>query len=366
MVRLVDVIEVEFASHVIAIEAEGDEFFVITSDGASVLRGGRLERVLDAHVHATSHGCLLTPSQIVLLDGTRIDLPPLDGARPSAILRTTDAFFIGVEDDERVDAAAVYRLDHRGEVVWRASTAPPATIGGHVSQMRRETGFQIEPMPPWRPQQWNMYVGELCVSGDRLVAQFAESPRSGIGICYGIDVATGGVVYTTPPGPYQELAAAHEPGAFLVGVQGYGAFETRLVDREGHAGTTWASHGIALLGEPLRLIELENTLPSRSHVAILLPDGRVEHGARLPGYYTSRVIVASDGRAVFWRDDALVIVSRDGTRLERVFATPKRGRPCVRHLAGTVPGRVCMAWWTSVLVANAWHREARVIAGALG
>jgi hypothetical protein len=186
--------------------------------------------------------------------------------------------------------------------------------------------------------------------------------RTGIGAGYGIDLATGAPVYRTRPGPHGRLAAAAEPGWFLVGLQGYGAFETRLVDREGRIATTWPSHGIALPGDPVRIVELENRAPSRCRFATLYEDGSVHHGAALPGYYTSSVVIAADGSAVFWRDDALMWVSPDGKRLERLLATPHGRNGTAFKLAGRAPGRLAMSWSTSSFDdAGRWQRNHRLL-----
>jgi hypothetical protein len=221
--------------------------------------------------------------------------------------------------------------------------------------------FTIKPAQPWIPQQWNSVRGDLLISSDRVLATFAEMPRSGIGVCYGIDLDTGEIVYQTRPAPYCEMAAGLEPGSFFVGVQGYGAFETWLVDRSGVVRAAWASHGIVLRGDPVRIVELENRLPSRSYVSTLFSGGRVQHGARLPGYYTSPVVVTRDGGAVFWRDNALLYVSPDGECIERLLQTPERGRPQCGALVGGAPGRLALYWSRSFEADGAWRDENRLL-----
>lgn len=337
------VADLELDGAVVAIEQLDGRCFVALRDRVYVLDGTGLEPVLEGvEVLQMRDGRVLTPAHIVTLDGARLELPSFDGASASRFAPLPDGAIVAVDRRGRVDAAALFRLDASGHVIWRASAAPPATIAGYVSEARREDNFAIKPARPWKPQQWNIVYGDVHVSGDRVLAVYAEMPRSGIGIGYGIDLATGAVVYRTAPGPHGEIAPAPAAGSFLVGLQGYGAFETRLVDRDGVVRTTWPSHGIALPGHPIRIIELENVLPSKSHMATLLDDGGVRRGAHLTGYYTSPAIVAADGSAVFWRDGALMRATPDGERVERLLPTSVPGDPYARTLAGSVPGRVVL------------------------
>lgn len=202
--------------------------------------------------------------------------------------------------------------------------------------------------------------GALHVSGDRVLAIFAEMPRSGIGIGYGLDLPTGHIVYTTAPAPHGEVAAAPR-GGFFIGRQGYGVFKTKLVDRDGDVVLEWPSAGHAIVGDTVRIVELESVGPSRSHVATLLSEGGVARGVRLPSYYTSSVLVAGDGGLVFWRDGAVVHVSADSSRLVRLFETPRDDRAYVRVLVGEVPGRVAFLWGTNREVDGELVREQRLL-----
>jgi len=330
---------------VLAIEKLGGRFIVAQRDRVTAIRDESLEPVIGGVEVLQMRGAhILTPEHVVGLEqGTRLRLPLFDGALASRFTPLPDGVIVAVEQRGRADAAAVFRLDSNGNVIWRASTAPPATISGYGSEARRDDNFELKPARPWKPNQWNIAYGDVHISGDRLLAVYAEMPSSGIGIGYGIDLARGRVIYKTVPAPYGNISCAREPGSFLVGLQGYGAFETRLVDRTGSVRTTWPSHGIALPTDPVRVIEIENVTPSKSHIATLLDDGRVQRGVHLPGYYTSPAIVASDGRAVFWRDGSLMFATPDGDRVERLLSTPLPGDPYSTSLAGTVPGRVALS-----------------------
>lgn len=356
------VADIEIAGYVCAVEQLRDDIVVAVQDAVLVVRDERLEPLIKPiEVLAMRGEYILTPRDIVKLDGTRISLPAFDGLRPRRFCPLASGAIVAIDDLHRPDVAAVVRLDGQGTVMWRAPILPPAMLSGYVSEARATDNFTIKPARPWTPVQWNIVGGDLLISSDRVLATFAEMPRSGIGICYGIDLDMGEIVYQTPPAPYGEIAPGLEPGSFLVGVQGYGAFETWLVDRCGVVCTTWASHGSVLRGDPVRIVELENVSPSRSHVSTLFPGGRVHHGAHLPGYYTSPVVVARDGGAVLWRDNALLYVSPDGERIERLLQTPERGRPHAPALAGRAPGRLALCWSTTFEASGARKNENRLL-----
>jgi hypothetical protein len=127
---------------------------------------------------------------------------------------------------------------------------------------------------------------------------------------YVLSLVDGALRFATQQGPISETAALGR-GAFLVGYQGYGAFETLLYERDGDMQTRWASHGHYLVSETdVRVIEMENVLPSKMHLARLLPGGVVVRGARLDGYYTAKPSLRADNTALFFRNGAL-LAARD-------------------------------------------------------
>jgi hypothetical protein len=88
------------------------------------------------------------------------------------------------------------------------------------------------------------------------------------------------------------------------------------------------------VGADVRVIELENVLPSRMHLARLLPDGSVAKGTWLNGYYTSEPALLADGTALFFRHGAL-LAARDlaiDARLE--LAAPDDGNLCTSIVTG--------------------------------
>ncbi|MDP3232729.1 MAG: hypothetical protein Q8N26_08135 [Myxococcales bacterium] len=326
---------------IVAIEQVGQSLIVASSSSAARLERATLVPLLtDLEIEDFKQGWAFTATAMVALDGTTVPLSELVGL---SLVRFTPlhegGFLVAFANEKDRSAAGVARIDHQGHVVWMTRATPPATLSGVVSDARASEGWVLKTARPWTPGWWLIHDGHLGVSGDRAFAVFHDS--SGLGLGYGLDLDTGRLVFQTEPAPWSELCAAPEAGSFLAGVQGYGAFETRLIDRTGAVRRTWPSHGRVVPGEPLRLIELDNTVPSTCRVATLDPSGAVRHGPNLTGYYTSPVIAAADGGSVFWRDGVLQSLSRDGTRLESLSSVAPL--QFVSALGGTVPGIIAFA-----------------------
>jgi len=317
--------------------------FVVTRGALHAVAGGALAPVIEPiDVVDLSGGLVLTPHELVEIGGARRALPPLDGAEPKALIALPDGAIIAVCHPQDQTAAAVMRLDRNGRVIWRNATPPPPVLM-QTTTRRLSDGVET-PGKPLVATQWTIFRSDVCLSGDRVLAVFADMPRTGIGVGYGLDVATGAVVYTTPPAPYGELAPGPIDGQFLVGMQGYGAFSSLLVDRDGDAVARWKSHGKLVLRDPLRVLEMSNVNTAPCHIATLRGDGSVHRGAHLPGYYTSPVLRTRDGAAVFWRDNAVMRASPDGDRIERMLETPATGNAWSAGFAGRAPGRAVLAW----------------------
>lgn len=208
--------------------------------------------------------------------------------------------------------ARVERLDRRGARVW----STPITVRGlgyhGVTHRGVDTGWRPEPMPAWEPRDFTPERDEgLLVSGDRLLATYVET-ASGLGVGYCLDLGSGDLVGETPPHPTGARAVAG-PGRFLVGAQGYGAFETYLYDRDGTVVAEWAGHGRPLVSHRgrIRIVELENRSSSPARLRRLHRDGTMTDGPMLPGYHTVGPVLGGDGRAAFWRDGRLQVTGPD-------------------------------------------------------
>jgi hypothetical protein len=262
----------------------------------------------------------------------RLEVPRREGMGAAAFALVDGNFVFACQhdDDAPMCAPILERFGSDGSVRW-STTLPVGSIAYEgVTEMRASEGWKSRSMDPWTPETWWSTLKVLQVSGDAVLACFSEMPRSGIGCGYVVSLSDGALRFTTTLGPIHEVAALGA-GAFLVGYQGYGAFETLRYERDGRVLTRWASHGYYVIeGDDVRVIEMENRLPSKMHLVRLLPNGAVKKGAWLDGYYTPDPCLLADGRLLFFRagalcsarnlsiEDRLVFRSAD----ERSFATP--------------------------------------------
>ena len=196
------------------------------------------------------------------------------------------------------------RLDSGGTVLWeRQLTTGPVAYRG-IIEVQFPSG-ESRPVPPWRPKTWQPNPrAPLLVGCDLVVAGYTDMPASGIGVRYGLSLETGEVLWTTSSGPFHEAAVAGSD-RMLIGLQGYGAFETQLYERTGHV-CSWRTHGQYVVdgAGDIRVIEQDNS--KRSGCLVRLRDeGHIVRGDEIPGYYTSRPVLADDGRIAFWREDTL-------------------------------------------------------------
>jgi hypothetical protein len=129
-------------------------------------------------------------------------------------------------------APTISRVSSNGKACW--STTLPIGFISHsgVVQMSKKEGCRLRPIEPWIPETWRATSSLLAVSDDAVLACFSEIPRSGIGVGYVLSLSDGELRFVTQHGPISEMAALGG-GAFLVGFQRYGAFETLRYGREG-------------------------------------------------------------------------------------------------------------------------------------
>jgi hypothetical protein len=168
---------------------------------------------------------------------------------------------------------------------------------------------------------------------------------------------SGALLWVTDPAPTSTLAIAG-PGRFYQGVQGYGAFETRLLGPDGEILRRWEVHGYIVIDEAggVRCVEMENVLPSRMRYSLLLPDGDVQRGPLLEGYYTTYPLVSHEGVVAFWRNGELVLID---DRMERhvIDSDPPAAKEGVLS-------RMLLSPWGSLVFAI--DNEIRVVDAGLG
>ena len=211
-------------------------------------------------------------------DRRAFDLTRDGSERLGSFLLAPEGFYVALyrPGSRRSLEPRVMKLDPSGSPLW--STRLPVGALGYqgVVEAGVHTAWETQPKRPWRPESWepSRYGGSepLVLSGDRLLASFFEFPRSGIGCCYGLDAESGSLLWVTEPAPTSTLAIAG-PGHFYQGIQGYGAFETRLLGSDGAILRRWEVHGYLVIDEAghVRCVEMENVLPSRMRYSLLLP-----------------------------------------------------------------------------------------------
>lgn len=238
----------------------------------------------------------------------RVNVPPRGGMCLSAFAPLADSFVFAWQHGPHAPTRrpVLECVGRDGTVRWSIILPLGSVAYEGVVEMSHDEGWEARPKEPWKPESWVSTSRTLSVSGDAVLACFTEMPRSGIGFGYVVGLDDGALRYVTRTGPITEVAPAGG-GAFLIGYQGYGAFETLRYERDGTVTGRWPSHGHYLVGQDVRVIELTNAGASM-HVTRLLPRGAVTRGERLEGYYTSRPLVAPDATAYIFRAGAVLAV----------------------------------------------------------
>jgi hypothetical protein len=255
----------------------------------------------------------------------------------SAFGSVGDGFVFACEDDAHMPMRSpiLQRVNYDGVTRW--SVGLPAGTLEHKAgiQLAANTGWKAQRMSPSIPRSWVSKFRTLAVSGDAVLVCFSDLHHTGIGIGYVLSLKDGALGFTTKKGPISEVAPLGE-GVFLVGYQGYGSFETLRYGRDGGVVERWPSQGYYVIGNDVRVIELEGTRPSRMHLARLLPGGAVKRGEWLDGY-TSRPLLGADGTIYFFRKGE-VLAARELSVKERLVLTAPDDRVFSRTIAGGEQG----------------------------
>lgn len=183
-----------------------------------------------------------------------------------------------------------------------------------------KTNWEIKEMPAWKPESWLPYGDDqLIISSNRILASYQEMPKSGIGCRYILDLGTGRLLWKSKAAPIANAVALNN-GFFLMGIQGYGAFETHLFDENKDEIMIWNSHGIDFVTDEgnIMSIQMSNDLSVPQHIVKLHSNGEItSHSEQLPGYHTSKPLLFSDRRVFFWRGDHLWLWKpNDGLKVE--------------------------------------------------
>jgi hypothetical protein len=221
--------------------------------------------------------------------------------------------------------ARVDLRDADGACIWSAAIPPEAIAHGCIMEASAESGWRSRPKTPWIPGTFRLHHWEpLLVSGDRILASYREA-KSGLGISYFLDLATGEVVGSTRPAPVGHKAISG-PGEFLIGVQGYDEFATVRYTGAGAEAARWPTHGAMLIDRAGKVlgIELDNRAAAQPRLRGIERDGSLSDGPALAGYHTTHPALDRDGTAVFWRDGRLLAVDA-GLTLHELFSEQNAG-----------------------------------------
>jgi hypothetical protein len=250
-------------------------------------------------------------------DGTQLQSLPLQWQRDEELgsfLLAPSGYYVCSKARRKPTTTRprVFRCDWDGHLRWSTVLPIQPVAYEGVVEMGVRTGWKMQPMRPWLPKSWQPdYHEPLLLAGSRLLVSFVDF-SSGIGFSYGLDAQSGDLLWTTRPGPTGSKAIV-APGQFLIGSQGYGAFDTYLYADDGAIVQQWPSHGYVVLNETgqFRLAEMENVIPSKMHFGILEQDGSVRKGPHLDDYYTTYPVMTRDGITAFWRSGVLIVIDHD-------------------------------------------------------
>ena len=224
-----------------------------------------------------------------------------------------EGFLLAIEGNDQPNAK-VLRTNLNGEIVWESPISPKGIAYKGVVQMRATNNWQVEEKPPWQPRSWNCLINnEIIVSGENVLVSYHEFPGSGVGMSFCLHIKTGAIQWTTKPAPFESVCGLKD-GKFLIGHQGYGAFDMDLFDTDGKIIESWASAGKAVVNshEQKFAIEMDNRSSSKLHFVALKKERKVKKGKRIPGYYIIYPVLDDLGNVVFWRDNTLMIIDKEG------------------------------------------------------
>lgn len=121
---------------------------------------------------------------------------------------------------------------------------------------------------------------------------------------------TKGIIITGLRGSH---GSALSNGRFLLGLEGYGVFNTWLYDSNGSMLQQWRSYGHYVVGDNdfIRVVEQDRRGPTNARVVKLKLDGSIEKGYKLKTCSASNPISLNNGDIIFENSGALIIVDLD-------------------------------------------------------
>lgn len=226
-----------------------------------------------------------------------------------AVVVALGAQFMGKgKQDPRIGRLVCLSLE--GKLLSSTELNPKALEFKGVHVMSAETVWQSRPHPPWQPEGWEPDgFDPLLVAGDYVLATYSES---GSGIARSYCVRDGQVLWTTEPRPNGN-SAIDGNGNFVIGTQGYGAFECEVRrPTTGEVLGSWRTHGPVVVDAAGRTCIMEMDNGARGgHFVRLGVGGAVERGPKLAGYYTAYPAMSAHGVTYLCRAGELVAIDAD-------------------------------------------------------
>lgn len=225
-----------------------------------------------------------------------------------------EGFIVSIQANEQSKPdTKVVRINNSGEIIWDTPIMTNNISHSGVVEMKASNNWKIEKQKPWLPKNWLcLYDNAILLSSKNILVSFFEMPRSGIGKSYCLDLDTGIIKWTTKPAPYETIAC-YENGSFIIGHQGYGAFDTLLYNSNGDIINQWKSVGRYVVdnNKNIFLVEMNNSSNSKLHISQLLNDGKILKGEQIEGYYIADPVIDEYCNIAFWRNESLQIVDKN-------------------------------------------------------
>ena len=108
-------------------------------------------------------------------------------------------------------------------------------------------------------------------------------------------------------------------GMFIVGLEGYDAFDSWLYNQNGEIVQTWRSYGHYVIDQSnnIRVIEQDRTNPTQSHVVNLRMDGSIEKGEKLITSSASEPVLTLENDIIFENSGVIRVINSDLKEIAR-------------------------------------------------
>lgn len=212
--------------------------------------------------------------------------------------------------------AKVLKTDLRGTLQWETKIPVNGISNEGVVEARADNNWKIEQKKAWSAENWLCLLGnEIIVSKNTILVNYHEMPRSGIGKTYLLDLNSGRIKWDSKPAPFESVSCIGD-GKFLIGHQGYGAFDTQLVNSDGEIIAKWKSAGKTVISKDkeISLIEMDNSSSSKLYHSKLVSDGNIIRGSKIDGYYMIYPVLDHLGNIIFWRNKELMIIDTNSKK----------------------------------------------------